>query len=118
MVGLSAQSKGRRLGISQAPEPGKKPKKAGLGEEMWIELCGRALPAMNIRAGIRTMVSDKPITPEDVDRYLESKFGDDLVAVRKAMRPSARHLSEVVAMTCSSRKPIEKMCHTLDSSNL
>jgi hypothetical protein len=52
---LNAQAKGRRLGIFKPGE--EKPKKARekeRGEEFWIEICGRPVPAMNtgIRAGL------------------------------------------------------------------
>jgi len=87
LAGLNAQAKGRRLGIFQpgkGPEGGP-PKKAGLGEEFWIELCGRALPAKNTAGGIRAVVEDKPIEPAKVAEYLAGKFGEALPAVREAM---------------------------------
>ena len=56
VAGLNAQTKGRMLGIygeRKAPEgPGGVPKKVGLGEEFWIEICGRALPAKNTADGL------------------------------------------------------------------
>lgn len=99
LAGLNAQAKGRRLGIFKPPklEPGKKPKKAGLGEEMWIDLCGRALPAKNTRDGIRAVAKDKPITPDEVDRYLDGKFGDHLGAVREAMQGLAKSYPKELA---------------------
>jgi len=87
LAGLAAQSKGRRLGIfrpGKVPEGGP-PKKTGLGEEFWIELCGRAVPAMNTADGVRAVVKDKPISPEKVEQYLQQKFGRDLPAAREAM---------------------------------
>jgi hypothetical protein len=58
LAGLNAQAKGRRLGIFKPPklEPGQKSKKHGLGEEMWIEICRRALPAINTNDGVRAVV--------------------------------------------------------------
>ncbi len=87
LAGLNAQSKGRRLGIFGEPKTHHKgpPKKVGLGEDFWIELCTRPLPAKNTPDGIRAVVKDKPIEPDKVQTYLESKFGDDLDAVRDAM---------------------------------
>ena len=89
VAGLNAQTKGRMLGIygqRKAPEgPGGAPKKVGLGEEFWIEICGRALPARNTADGVRAVVKDEPIDPAGVRKYLESKFGEDLPAVREAM---------------------------------
>lgn len=92
LSGLNAQVKGQRLGIFKPPKlrAGEKPKKAGLGEEFWIDLCGRALPAKNTKDGIRAVVKDKSITPEEVQRYLEAKFGEQLEPARKAMEQLAK----------------------------
>jgi len=87
LAGLNAQSKGRSLGIFRPPKSldGKAPKKVGLGEEFWVELCGRPLPARNTEDGIRAVVKDKPIDPQKVRTYLDSKFGGRLDDVRAAM---------------------------------
>ena len=93
LAGLNAQSKGRSLGIYKAPGPGPggKPKaKSGLGEDRWVELCGRPIPVKNTPAGERAVVLDKPIDPESVTRYLEGKFGEALPEVRKAMTTLAK----------------------------
>lgn len=91
VAGLNAQAKGRRLGIFKPGlEKGKKPKKSGLGEEFWVEICGRAVPAIHTDAGIRAVVRDKPIDPEKVATYLDGKFGVDLAGVREAMEELAR----------------------------
>jgi hypothetical protein len=89
--GLNAYSKGRRLGIFKPHE--EKPKKAREkepGEAFKIELCGRAVPAQNNEDGIRAVQAGKPIDPDSVQRDLESKFGDDLGAARRAMEKLAR----------------------------
>ena len=91
MAGLTAQTKGRMIGIfkpAKGPDGGL-PKKAGLGEDFWVELCGRAVPAKNTADGVRAVVKDKPIDPAKVQSYLESKFGEDLEAVRGAMEQAA-----------------------------
>jgi hypothetical protein len=88
VAGLNAQSKGRMLGIfgpPKAAEGGGPPKKVGLGEEFWVDVCGRGVPAMNTEGGVRAVVKDKPIDPDKVRKYLEGKFGEDLDAVRQAM---------------------------------
>ena len=87
LAGLNAQSKGRMLGIYGKPKSphGGPPKKVGLGEEFWIEICDRGLPAKNTADGVRAVVKDKPIDPAAVQRYLDQKFGDDLAGVREAM---------------------------------
>ena len=88
VAGLTAQTKGRSLGIYKPAERGKA-KKQGLGEEFWVELCGRPIPAKNTEQGIRAVVKDKPVDPAPVQRYLSSKFGEHLSAVRKAMESLA-----------------------------
>jgi hypothetical protein len=87
LAGLNAQAKGRRLGIFKPHE--EKPHKARekeRGEEFWIELCGRGIPARNTPNGIRAVHGAQVIEPESVRRYLEEKFGADLDAARSAMR--------------------------------
>ena len=86
LAGLNAQSKGRRLGIFKpTPKELKKVRHGERGEEFWVDLLGRALPAINTDQGVRAVVKSKPIEPGAVERYLESKFGDALPGVRKAM---------------------------------
>ena len=88
VAGLNAQSKGRMLGIYGPPkarERGGPPKKTGLGEDFWIDLCDRGVPAKNTPDGVRAVVKDKSIDPEAVQAYLAGKFGDDLDRARQAM---------------------------------
>jgi len=92
LAGLNAQSKGRRLGIYKPSEkvesvPKKKPR---IGEEVWVEILGRAIPTKHTEHGIRAVDLDKTIEPESVERYLEQKFGAALENVRKAMRTLAQ----------------------------
>jgi hypothetical protein len=91
LAGLNAQAKGRRLGIFKPHED--KPHKArekGKGEQFWIEICGRPVPAKNTEAGIRAVKGAQVIEPAGVQRYLEGKFGDDLGAVQSAMMRLAK----------------------------
>lgn len=88
VAGLNAQSKGRRLGIYTTPEMiegGETHEKVGLGEDFWVEVCGRPVPAKNTKDGVRAVVKDRPIDPASVERYLTSKFADSLDDVREAM---------------------------------
>lgn len=88
VAGLNAQSKGRMLGIYGPPkalERGGQPRKVGLGEDFWVEVCGRGVPAKYTEDGVRAVVKDKPIDPGQVERYLTGKFGDGLAEVRAAM---------------------------------
>jgi hypothetical protein len=91
LAGLTAQSKGRRLGIYKPHEEGaKQAREKEQGEEFWIELCGRPLPAKNTEDGIRAVRGRNPIDSDSVRRYLEDKFGEDLKAVRSTMQKLAR----------------------------
>ena len=93
VAGLNAQSKGRMLGIfgePKAPEKGGPPKRTGLGEEFWVQVCGRPVPAKNTEDGIRAVVKDKPIEPDKTQAYLEKAFGDCLPGVREAMENLAK----------------------------
>jgi hypothetical protein len=86
LAGLNAQAKGRRLGIFNPHE--EKPRTARekkRGEEFWIELCGRPVPARNTAQGIRAVRDTEVIEPDRVRRYLEGKFGEDLGVARSAM---------------------------------
>jgi hypothetical protein len=90
--GLNAQAKGRHIGVfgpPKAAEGGGKPKKTGLGEEFWIKVCGRPVPAKNTDDGVRAVVKEKPIDPKQVTAYLAKAFGDDHDAVRSAMEALA-----------------------------
>lgn len=95
VAGLNAQSKGRMLGIFGPPKRDAReaaPKKVGLGEDFWIELCDRGVPVQNTQNGVRAVTKDKPIDPASVEKYLVGKFGDDLDAVRDAMTTLAESL--------------------------
>jgi len=94
LAGLNAQAKGRRLGIFKPHE--EKPRKARekeRGEEFWIEICGRPVPARNTEDGIRAVKGTQVIEPDGVRSYLDSRYGDDLGAVRSAMQRLAKSFS-------------------------
>ena len=91
VAGLTAQSKGRRLGIYKpVPQGIKKARARKRGEEFLIEICGRQVPAINTTDGVRAVIKDKPIEAKSVERYLQSKFGESLGTARKAMRDLAK----------------------------
>jgi hypothetical protein len=90
VAGLTAQSKGQRLGIYKpVPQELKKARARKRGEEFLIEICGRSVPAVNTPQGVRAVTKNKPIEAKSVERYLESKFGESLGAARAAMRDLA-----------------------------
>jgi hypothetical protein len=93
LAGLNAQSKGQRLGIFHpSPKELKKVHERRPSEEFRITLLGRALPAVNTKQEVRAVIKAKPIEPEGVEQYLESKFRDALPEVRKAMTELANAL--------------------------
>ena len=91
VAGLTAQSKGRRLGIYKpVPQEIREARARERGEEFFVEVCGRAVPAINTEDGVRAVTKGRPVEPGSVERYLESKFGDSLEAARSAMRDLAK----------------------------
>ena len=91
VAGLNAQSKGRRLGIYKpVPQEVKKARARERGEEFFVEICGRQVPAINTPDGVRAVVKNQPIEGKSVERYLESKFGESLGTARDAMRDLAK----------------------------
>jgi hypothetical protein len=96
VAGLNAFAKGKALGLyyprrKSLPE---ERRRLALGEVVHVRLLQRALPAQRTPAGLRALSKDKPVTPESVQRYLETKFGASLHEVESAMLALARSLSE------------------------
>ena len=86
VAGLTAQSRGRSLGIFKpGKDKGRKPHGEARGEEFWVELCGRGIPAVDTADGVRAVVRDKRVDPASVSAYLEKKLGEALGDVREAM---------------------------------
>lgn len=97
MAGLQAQVKGRTLGIyspSKGGPDGDAPQKTGLGEEFWVQVCGRRVPALNTPDGPRACVGGQAIEPAKVEKYLRGKFGKQLDAALDAMRALAAAYDE------------------------
>jgi hypothetical protein len=89
VAGLTAQSKGQRLGIfTPSPEAvrrqrAEKAREAGVFS---VALLGRAVSVLHTDEGLRAVGKDqKPVTPESVERYLRSKYGESLPQARAAM---------------------------------
>ena len=94
VAGLNAHAKGVSLGLF---EPSSKTvdehlKKSKAGATLKVDLLHRAVPVIRTPDGLRALSKDRPISPASVERYLVSKFGDDLGAVRRAMAKVARSL--------------------------
>lgn len=91
VAGLNAQSKGQRLGIfTPGKEKGEKARERTPGEEFFVHLMGRSVPATNTEEGVRATVKGKPVNPKSVESYLEKKFGGQLTQVRQAMEALSR----------------------------
>ena len=90
VAGLNAQAKGRALGIFQPrPEKVKQARERRRGEEFWVEICGRPVPAKNTADGVRAVSGDTCVEPTSVQRYLTQKFGEDLKRAREVMETLA-----------------------------
>ncbi len=90
VAGLNAQSKGRRLGIY---EPSKEDEETSRREReqapFQVELLGRSVPAEKTEQGVRALENGKPVRPQAVEHYLQTKFKDRLPEVRAAMEDLA-----------------------------
>lgn len=94
VAGLTAQSKGQRLGIF-TPSPvevhRKRAEQARAAGVFHVALLGRAVPVLHTDQGLRAAGKDQqPLVPASVQKYLASKFGDALPAVRRAMQALAK----------------------------
>jgi len=81
--GLTAQSKGRRLGLyTKAPESEAAKVRAAREniDARELEFMGRRIPIVREGGEIRALSKASPIHPASVRRYLEGKFEDDLDA--------------------------------------
>lgn len=91
VAGLTAQSKGRHLGMFKpVPKEIKEAREKKHGEEFFVELCGRQIPAINTDDGVRAVSKGRVMDAASTERYLESKFGGSLEAARAAMRELAK----------------------------
>ena len=92
VAGLNAASKARRLGLEdEKKEPAEA--KAPVHKARSVIVLGRPVPVTQTKDGLRALAKDEAIKPDGVRRYLESKFGDDLPAVRAALEDLARAYS-------------------------
>lgn len=94
LAGLTAQSKGQRLGIfTPSPEAvrrerAKKEKALGV---LRVALLGRAVRVLRTDFGLRAVDKEqKPMAPTSVEKYLRSKFGERLTEARSAMEELAK----------------------------
>ena len=94
VAGLNAYSKGVSLGLFQPTpkEVQEQRRKMRREETVTVDQLHRAVPAKHTDEGLRALSGESPIRPESVQKYLESKFGDPLEDVSKAMLELAKSL--------------------------
>lgn len=94
VAGLNAYAKGRSLGLFKPvpQEIQRERQRLTHGAQMHVDLLHRAVPVVLTADGLRAVSKGKPVAPESVRRYLDSKFGDTLAAVEQAMADLARSL--------------------------
>src|SRR4051795_2631 len=87
VAGLSAHAKGVSLGIIE-PRPElvrEQSDRLGEGEQLRVDLLGRAVPVVRTPDGLRAVNKDKPGNPVQIEKYLAGKFGERLEDARHAM---------------------------------
>ena len=87
VAGSSAYAKGVSLGIIE-PWPDlvrERGDRLAEGEQLRVDLLGRAVPVVRTPDGLRAVSKGKPGNPASIEKYLASKFGDRLDEARAAM---------------------------------
>src|SRR3954452_24272130 len=87
VAGLSAYAKGVSLGIIE-PRPElvrEQSERLAEGEELRVDLLGRAVPVVRTPDGLRAVNKGKPGNPAQIKKYLSGKFKDRLDDARAAM---------------------------------
>ncbi len=106
IAGLTAQSKGRRLGIYAAATRKDQSRSARRREAQalgWTDFMGRRVPSIQTEEGLRALSEATPIDPEKVRRYLQSRFGESLSDVEgKLTQLAASYPPEDLAFTAMS----------------
>ena len=97
VAGMTAYSKGVRLGIYAPPEERPHepavPKPPGVtGNIREVHLLGRRVRVGDTDAGPRAIAKGELVQPASVERYLAGKFGGHLAAARSAMTQLAKAL--------------------------
>jgi hypothetical protein len=91
VAGLNAQAKGKRLGIFKpSVQTLSAKRRETLSQEFHVDLLHRAVPVVMTPEGIRATAKGKPTSPASVEKYLASKFGDNLDAAIREMADLAK----------------------------
>jgi hypothetical protein len=84
VAGLTAQSKGRRLGIYTASPDAERETLREKRQEIGVETVGlmdRAIPCVRTPDGLRALSKAAPADPESVRKYLAGRFKESLALV-------------------------------------
>jgi hypothetical protein len=93
VAGLSAQAKGRRLGIFEpSPENLDQKRKEHGPDEVMIEFMQRHVPVIVTADGIRATTHGKAMSPPGVEKYIAGKFGTNVDEARAAMIALAKSI--------------------------
>jgi hypothetical protein len=87
VAGLSPYAKGVSLGILE-PRPElvrEQSDRLGEGEQLRVDLLGRAVPVVRTPDGLRAVNKGKPGNPAQIEMYLAGKFKDRLEDATRAM---------------------------------
>jgi hypothetical protein len=88
VAGLTAHSKGKRLGIygesSEQKHRELEARRRGIGAKT-VSFMGREVPCVDTEDGLRALKGADPVDPGYVDRYLRGKFKEHLDAVREKL---------------------------------
>jgi hypothetical protein len=101
VAGLSAYAKGVSLGTLE-PRPKlvrEQSERLAEGEQLRVDLLGRAVQVVRTPDGLRAMNKGKPGSPAQIERYLASKFKDRLDNARTAMAELAAACEPVDLVT-------------------
>ena len=88
VAGLTAQSKGRNLGIFTPSPPDVREKVEAAREEIGagtVEMMDRIIPCVKTEEGIRALSKAKPMDPASVGKYLVGKFKEALPEVESRL---------------------------------
>src|SRR5215204_6949518 len=87
VAGLSAYAKGVSLGIVE-PRPElvrEQGDRLAEGEQLHVDLLGRAVPVVRTPDGLRAVREGKPGNPAQIETYLAGKFAEQLAEARAVM---------------------------------
>jgi len=91
VAGMSAFAKAKSLGLAEDRDTDLGSRtKAREKKETAVAFMGRCIPVADSPAGPLALGDGKPVQPRPVEKYLASKFGDNLESVTAALAELAR----------------------------